>query len=427
MKASTSRRSALKTGCAAGIAGALYTANFGRGIQAAVNNMPLSSSPSDLKITDMKWGLSYGIGYELYVKIYTNQNITGLGTGTDPAGNAGFNMLRRFKGLLVGQNPLDVNRLFEKIRRSGHCFGGQGGVYLAALAAIEIALWDIAGKALGVPVYRLLGGKFRDRIRIYRDIGTSSPSKSPDEIVAAGLDSIKQGFTAMKFDFDWGGDPRKRDEFNMNASNAEIERMVEHTAALRDAVGNQIDICMDCHGSFNLTSALKIAKAIEPFDVMFLEEPIPAENKDALREITSSTSTPICVGENLYHAHDYRELFEIGALDVVMPDLNQCGGLGEGQRIANLAHLYYIPVAPHMVGSPLGMMASAHCCASIPNFLVLEWHWDQHLELWNAIAPTDQPLIQDGYVTIPDRPGIGLDIDEDVLRANKVEDYPFFE
>jgi galactonate dehydratase len=124
MKPLTSRRAALKTGCAAGIAGAMYSANFGRGIQAAVNNMSLHSSPSDLKITDMKWGLSYGIGYELYVKIYTNQDITGLGTGTDPAGNAGFNMFRRFKGRLVGQNPLDVNRLFETIRQAGHCFGG---------------------------------------------------------------------------------------------------------------------------------------------------------------------------------------------------------------------------------------------------------------------------------------------------------------
>ena len=236
----------------------------------------------------------------------------------------------------------------------------QAGVFLIALSGIEIALWDLAAKAAGQPLYRMLGGKFRDRIRLYADCGDGDDaSGSPEGCAARARRMVKEGFTALKFDIDNLRHPAKFDAANHTVNAAEVRSMVERVAAVRKAIGPDIDLCIDLHARYDVPSACRIAWEMEPFNLLWLEEPIPAENVDALRQVRARSRTPICVGENLYLRWGFRELLEQQAADVIMPDVPKCGGLAESKKIANLAEVYYLPFAPHLVSTPLGTMATA--------------------------------------------------------------------
>ena len=172
----------------------------------------------------------------------------------------------------------------------------------------------------------------------------------------------------------------------------------------------------------------KVAKLMEPLNLMWLEEPVPAENVQAYKRITDSTSTPICAGENIYMAYGFRPYLEKGAVDIIMPDLQKTGGLGEGQRIANLAELYYVPFAPHMVASYLGAMASCHVCASVPNFMVLEWQIYFHEDpMYKEIVSFDGPMVENGFIPLSEKPGIGVEINEEGMRKYATRGVPFFE
>jgi galactonate dehydratase len=413
-------------GAAAG-AGLVGTRAFGADLEKAVDAAPKSSAPSDLKITDIKCGYIRG-GNGLFVKIYTNQDIHGCGEGVD-AVRGTYHLVKSIGTTLKGKNPLDVHRLFEDIRRMGFFAGAQSGMYVAVLSAVETALWDLAGKALGLPVYRLLGGKFRDRVRVYMDTALyQSQLPEPEEFAAAAREAAGMGFTAVKFDLDQRNDPNKYDLYNWTASPAELQRMVDQMTAAREAVGPNIDICADMHGRYDAPTGEKVAKLMEPLNLMWLEEPVPAENAKAYKRIADSTTTPICAGENLYLAHGFRELFELGAVDIIMPDLQKCGGLGEGQRIANYANIYYIPFAPHMVASFLGAMACAHVCASVPNFMIMEWQIYFHKNpMFEEIVTYDGPKIVDGFVPLSEKPGIGVEINEEGMRKYATPGIPFFE
>jgi galactonate dehydratase len=182
------------------------------------------------------------------------------------------------------------------------------------------------------------------------------------------------------------------------------------------------------HGRYDLPTGKKVAQLLEPYNLMWLEEPVPAENVEALKQINDATSTPICAGENLYLGHGFRRALEIGAVDIVMPDMQKAGGLGEGQRIANLANLYYTPFAPHMVASFLGAMAAAHVCASVPNFMILEWQIYFHRdEMWNEIVSFEGPMVVDGFIPLSEKPGIGVEVNEEGLRRYADDRSPFFE
>jgi len=393
----------------------------------AADSVAPASRPSDLKITQVKCGFLRG-GGRLFVKVHTNQGIWGCGEGVDAVGGA-YHLVQRLGRMLEGRSPLNVHRIFEELRRGGVFGGAQAGMYVAVLSAIETALWDLAGKALGVPVYQLLGGKFRDRIRVYCDTALYQRDlPKPEDFARAAREAVDMKFTAVKFDLDQANDPKKYDRYNWTASPGELQRMVDQVAAAREAVGPDVDICVDMHGRYDAVTGEQVAKRLEPFRLMWLEEPIPAENVEAYRRIAESTTTPICAGENHYLAFGFRPLLEAGAVDVVMPDLQKAGGLGEGQRIANLASLYYVPFAPHMVASYLGAMASAHVCASVPNFLILEWQIYFHREpMWKEIVSFDGPMVIDGFIPLSEKPGIGVEIDEDGLRRHALPGVPFFE
>lgn len=424
MSRNFSRRSML---AGAAMAGALHPwAAFGQALGAAVDNANLASSPSELRITELKCGFIRG-GASLFVKIYTNQGIYGCGEGVD-AVRGTYQLVMGLGMRLRNRNPLDVHRIFEELRRGGVFGGAQGGMYIAVLSAIETALWDLAGKSLGVPVYRLLGGKFRDNVRVYMDTAlyqTSLPS--PEDFAANAREAVDMGMTAIKFDLDQANDPGRYDQYNWTASPAELRRMVDQMTAAREEVGPDIDLCADMHGRYDLPTALRVAELMEPLNLMWLEEPVPAENIDAYRRIAESTSTPICAGENAYLAYGFREMLEQGAADIIMPDLQKAGGLGEGQRIANLANLYYVPFAPHMVASYLGAMAAAHVCASVPNFMILEWQIYFHKDpMFKEIVSFDGEMVVDGFIPLSEKPGIGVDINEEAMRRYAPEGVPFF-
>jgi galactonate dehydratase len=422
-----SRRGFMKKAAATTALGALPLAGFGAAYQTAIDRTPKLSSPSDLKITDIKCGYIRG-GHSLFVKIYTNQDLVGHGEGVDATPGT-YHLVKMFGKRLEGKSPLNVHRLFEDIRRSGFFEGAQSGMFVAVLTAVETALWDLAGKALGLPVYQLLGGKFRDKIRVYMDTALyQNRLPEPKDFADAAKEAVDMGFTAVKFDLDQANDPNKYDHYNWTASPAEIQRMYDQMAAAREAVGPNIDICADMHGRYDAITGEKVAKILEPINMMWLEEPIPAENADAYKKITESTSTPICAGENHYLAHGFRPLLENGAVDIIMPDLQKAGGLGEAQRIANLANLYYVPFAPHMVASFLGAMASCHVCASVPNFMILEWQIYFHKNpMFKEIVTFDGPMTENGFITLSEKPGIGVEINEEGLRKYADKTVPFFE
>jgi len=399
--------------------------SFGRSYEDAIDKTPKASAPSDLKITDVKCGYIRG---SLFVKIYTNQDIWGCGEGVDAVPGT-YYLVKSLGNRIRNQSPLNVHRLFENLRRSGHFQGAQSGVYVAVLSAIEAALWDLAGKALNVPVYQLLGGKFRNKIRVYCDTDFYQRSlPQPKDFAQAALKAKSMGYNAMKFDLDQANDPNKYDFYNWTASPGELQRMYDQIAAAREAVGPNIDILVDMHGRYDAVTAQAISKRLEPLNLLWLEEPIPAENVEAYKLITDATSTPIAAGENQYLAYGFRRLLEIGGLDIVMPDLQKCGGLGEGQRIANLANLYYKPFAPHMVASFLGCMASCHVCAAVPNFLILEWqsYFDTD-PMFKEIVHYDGEWVKDSFITLSEKPGIGVDINQEGMKKYAIPGVPFFE
>jgi len=424
---SSSRRDFFKKAITAGAAFAPLTATFGQPYETAIDRTPKSSAPSDLKIESVKCGFIRN-GAGLFVKIATNQGITGHGEAVDAVGGS-YHLIKRFEFFLKGKNPLNVHRLFEDIRRSGVFAGAQSGMYVAVLSAIDTALWDLAGKALGIPVYQLLGGKFRDQIRVYCDTALyQNRQPKPEDFANAALEGKKLGFNAIKFDLDQANDPAKYDRYNWTASPGELQRIVDQVKAAREAVGPNIDICCDMHGRYDAPTGQKVAKLLEPMNLMWLEEPIPAENVEAYKIISDSTSTPICAGENIYLAHGFRRMLELGAVDIIMPDLQKAGGLGEGQRIANLSNLYYVPFAPHMVGSYLGAMASCHVCASVPNFMVLEWQIYFHTNpMFKEIVTYDGPQVENGFIKLSEKPGIGVEINEEGMKKYAVPGVPFFE
>jgi L-alanine-DL-glutamate epimerase-like enolase superfamily enzyme len=385
-----------------------------------------------MKITAIKTAATLGHGMHVWVRVETDAGISGLGECVHGGAQA-IAIIQQLRQHLIGRDPFQIDALFEELRRRHVFDGGFAGALITALTGIEIALWDLKGKALGVPIYELLGGKFRDKIRVYADCQVE-PGMDFDAIRRVVDSVLERGFTALKIDLDIGAYTGRRidsrdlmlDPFNYTASQREHERMVELVEMVTTAAGRDVAVAADVHTRLDVASAIRLARDLEPFHLLWLEEPVPPENVDAMREVKRSTSTPICAGENLYLRHGFRELIVNQAVDIIMPDIPKCGGLSECRKIANLAEIYYMPFAPHNVASPIGTMASAHVCASIPNFLVLEFHWLQR-DYWRTIITDKEDIIKDGFITLSDRPGIGLELDEAVARAYQYPGTTWFE
>ncbi|HTK86720.1 MAG TPA: mandelate racemase/muconate lactonizing enzyme family protein [Nitrospiraceae bacterium] len=394
-------------------------------LSAAMQEASTPYNRPKLKITEIRTAEVVVHGYQVHIRVYTDQGIIGQGECTDAAMGA-VPLIHSFARFLVGQDPLNIEAAFERIRTSGIFAGAQAGVYVDALTGIEIALWDIAGKAIGVPVYQLFGGRTRDRVRVYCDSGAREMIPG-DERSKARIQQIRDmGFTAAKIDIDDARDPARFDRVNWTASNGEIDHMVAKVAFTRSLYPKDFDLAVDMHGRYDVNTGMRVAKEMEPFKLMWLEEPVPAENVDAMREVKESTSTPICCGENVYMRWGFRPLLEKQAVSVIEPDFQKCGGLLEARKIADMAHTYYVPVAPHAVTSPIGMMATAHVCTVIPNFLAQEWHWIDSPDLWRNWVKEGE-IIQKGFITPTDRPGFGVEMNEETARKAQVPGTSWFE
>lgn len=374
--------------------------------------------------------------------------------------------LREFNEFLPGEDPRDVDRLCRLMRTALGATGTAGMGY-HAISGVETALWDIVGKSTGLPVYQFLGGKYRDRIRIYADChagaGLASlspvllprtpswmargkkkpPGKTelslkyhggrkseareirPRAYARRALEMKRRGFTALKFDVDVPT-AYSLDDYNRALTRREIDLMVGLVGALRKAVGKDVDLAIDCHWNYGVNDAIRLARACEPYDLLWLEDPVPPENNDAMRRVTAATSTPIATGENHYQRHHFRELLEREAVDILAPDFQKVGGLLEGRRIADMAEVHYVAVAPHNISSPIGTMASAHLCAAIPNFLALEWHAASVPFFDDLVKGRRAPLIQNGYLAVPERPGLGIELDENVAYKYRKRGESFF-
>ncbi|MDP7450287.1 MAG: mandelate racemase/muconate lactonizing enzyme family protein, partial [Candidatus Latescibacteria bacterium] len=286
---------------------------------------------------------------------------------------------------------------------------------------IEMALWDLAGQMLGTPIWQLLGGRFRHRVRVYNDCHAGD-DESPEAYARRAREVEARGFTALKFDID--PLPTQRDAYNRGIRNRDIAHYVDVVTAAREALDADTDLAIDAHWRYAPVDVLKIARAFEKLDLLWLEDPIPPENNEAMRHLTAQTATPICTGENLYTRYGFRELVEGHGADILSPDLAKAGGLLEGRRIADLADLYYIPIAPHNICGPVGTYAAAHVCTAIPNFLALEFH---HLDndVWTGLVEEGPQLIEEGHITVGERPGLGLTLSDDAVRAAAREDLGF--
>jgi gluconate/galactonate dehydratase len=375
----------------------------------------------DVEITDVQTAMIDGNFPWTLVRIYTDAGVVGTGEAYWGAGVP--ELIERMKPFVVGENPLDIDRLFEHLvqRMSGE--GSLAGVTVTAISGIEIALHDLAGKILDVPAYQLLGGKYRDTVRVYCDCHAGDESE-PESCAAEAERVVEElGYDALKFDLDVPSGHEK-DRANRHLCEAEIEHKADIVRTVTERLGDRADAAFDCHWSFSAGSAQRLARAVEDCGVWWLEDPVPPENHDVQREITRSTTTPITVGENVYRKHGQRKLIEDQAVDILAPDLPKVGGMRETRKIADMADTYYIPVAMHNVSSPIATMASAHVGTSVPNALAVEYH-SYELPWWGDLV--EETVIEDGYITIPEKPGLGLTLDLDVVEEHLVTGETLFD
>jgi L-alanine-DL-glutamate epimerase-like enolase superfamily enzyme len=391
------------------------------------------SSPSDLKITDMRYAVvASNFDYPI-IRIDTNQGVYGIGEVRD-AGHP-ENALQ-FKSMLLGQNPCNIDLIFRTIKRFGN-WGREGG----GVSGIEIALWDLIGKVYGVPCYQFLGGKYRDKVRVYAD--TPTPSEpTPEGYVERVLGRKEMGLTFIKFDITprvlvgipgaLVGTPTEHEYpisrrsqapgtgLGTRLTDAGIAYMTKIVAAVREAAGWDISLCIDHfgHGFFTADEVIRLGKAWEPYGLAFMEDPMPLFDIEGHRRVTEAVHVPIAAGENLYLWDGFQPFIEAHAVDIVHPDLLTSGGMLETKKIADYAERYGIPTALHFAGSPIACMANVHCAAAIPSFVALENH-ALDLPFWSdLVTGLDEPLIEQGYIRVPDAPGLGVDLNLEGIREN---------
>ena len=374
-----------------------------------------------MKITEISSVLLQPISWVI-VKVKTDEGITGIGEAYHGAGVHQIVVDERITRTLIGKDPLNVDRCFRDMMRGQSASGYYQGAVMSAISGIEMALWDIKGQAFGAPIWQMLGGKFRDRVRVYNDCHAGD-DEAPEAYARKAVEVEARGFDAIKFDID--PLPSQRDEYNRGIRNDHIQYYVDVVTAMREALKPDTDLAIDAHWAYTVVDILKVAQAFEDLNLLWLEDPIPAENIEAMQRVKNSTRTPICTGENFYTRHGFRELIHSQAADIVSPDIAKAGGLLESKRIAEMADIYYMPLAPHNICGPIGTYAMMHVCAAVPNFLALEFH---HLDnqFWSDLI-VEGPMIVDGHIEVPEKPGLGVRLNEDVVKQGMRESLGFFD
>ena len=430
------RRDVLKTSALV-VGGTLIS---GEWMEAYPKGVNANSSPSTLKITDLRVATVVKPGPSPcpIIRIDTNQGVYGLGEVRDGASPTYALFL---KSRIVGENPLQLDKIFRKIKQ----FGGharQGG----GVCAVEMALWDIAGKVYNVPVYAMVGGgKFRDKIRVYAD---TTESKDP-KIYAQRMKERKEGMgiTWLKMDLGiemvsdtpgtvtvasdltpWQTDQLPHPLLAMEVTDKGIAMLEQYVASVRDAVGMEIPLSMDHLGHLGVKSIIRLGKAYEKYNLSWMEDVIPWNYTDLLKQISDQSPTPILTGEDIYLKESFQVLCEKHAVGKIHPDLATSGGILETHKIGDMAEDYGVPMAMHFAGTPVSCMANVHCAAATQNFLALENH-SLDVPWWSSLVEegVKAPFVNHGWIEVPDRPGLGVTLNEDVVRQHLAPSTGYFE
>jgi L-alanine-DL-glutamate epimerase-like enolase superfamily enzyme len=408
-------------------------------IEYATQKVSRSSNPSDLKITDLR--IAYTTKAPI-IKIDTNQGIYGLGEVRDH-GSPKYALF--LKSRLLGKNPCNVEQLFKMIK----VFGAQGRAG-GGVSGVEMALWDLAGKAYGVPVYQLLGGKYRDKIRLYADTPSSRDPKVYAERMKGRID---KGYTFLKMDFgiqlvkdvegalvgadvwdqgkQWSEElgsygMRKHPFTAIQITDLGLEKLVEYVAQVREIVGYEIPMSADHFGHIGLNSCIRLGNAVEKYRLAWLEDMIPWFYTDQWRQLTEAINTPTLTGEDIYLKEEFKKLIDAKAVDMVHPDLASAGGILETKKIGDYAEEHGIAQALHFAGTPISMMANVHSAAATENFIALEHH-DVDTPWWeDLVKDIEKPIVKDGFVQVPETPGLGVDLNEDVIKEHLREGEKYF-
>ncbi len=405
------------------------------------------SRPSELKITDIRTAT---VGWEGWrfpiIRIDTNQGLSGYGEVRDGASK---NYALMLKSRLLGENPCNVDKVFRKIKQFGHHARQGGGV-----CGVEMALMDLAGKAYGVPAYVLAGGKFRDAIRMYCD----TPNEPTGEAMGHKLkERMSHGFTMLKMDIgiqpligeknsltypagilktDDGTELDRMLDINsiqhpfthVRLTPKGIEMLCEYVKQVRAVVGYEVPIAADHFGHIGVDDCIRLGEALEPFNLAWLEDMVPWQFTDQWVKMERALKTPVCTGEDIYLKEGFLPLLQAHAVNVIHPDLATSGGILETKKIGDLAQEYGVSMALHMAGTPISTMAAVQCAAATENFIALEHHFTD-IPFWNDFIDSgSKPIIQNGYITVPDAPGLGFTLNEEAVKEHLIpEDQGFFE
>jgi galactonate dehydratase len=353
----------------------------------------------------------------LFLKVSTDEGIDGWGEPIIPGRAATVAAaVEEMSDWFIGRDPEHIEDIWQTLYRGGFCRGGP--ILMAAIAGIDQALWDIKGKRHDMPVYQFLGGPVRDRIRVYAWIG----GNTPEECAAEARQRVEQGYTAIKMN-----GPQDTEFLDFVDTHAAVDKIVARVAAVREAVGPEIGLGVDFHGRARKGMAKVIAKEIEPFHPLFIEEPVLPEHNEALRDIAAHTTIPIATGERMHSRWDFKPLLQASYVDIIQPDVSMAGGISETRRIAAMAEAYDVAVAPHCPFGPIAFAACLQIDSTTLNFTIQEQVLDLHdpagspaLRYVRDHAPF---IMTDGFVALPQGPGLGISIDEEVVREASRQDH----
>lgn len=410
-------------------------------IAQASSRVNRNSSPSALRITDMRYAVVMN-GYARcpVIRIDTNQGIYGLGEVRD---GASWRYAMFLKSRILGMNPCNIEMIFKRIKQFGF-HGRQGG----GVSAVEMALWDLAGKAYNVPVYQLLGGKYRDKVRLYAD---TPESENESEFVAKVNKRIKdEGFTFLKMDFgiellkdipgtvsnsnfweigrQWTNDPMtygatEHPLIQVQITDKGLDILAQRVALVREKIGYEIPLASDHYGHFDHNNAIRLGRAVEKYRLAWLEDMIPWKFTDQLKLIADAIETPLTTGEDIYLKEEFIKLIQHRAIDIVHPDLATAGGILETKKIGDYAEENGVAMALHFAGTPVSFMANVHCAAATQNFMALEHH-SIDVDYWTSLVKTKEPFIEKGFARVPEAPGLGVELNEDVVKKHLDPEHP---
>ncbi|WNR42963.1 galactonate dehydratase [Paenibacillus roseipurpureus] len=360
-----------------------------------------------MKITDIQTYVvdCYRTNF-VFVKIFTDEGIHGVGEATlEYKEHAVQGAIEELKRYLIGKSPLDIEAHYHNIYRDAYWRGG--AVLMSALSSVEMAMWDISAKALGVPVYRMLGGKVHEKVKVYAN-GWFAGAKTPEQFAEKAKETVARGFKGMKWD-PFG-------HSYLTITHEELDLALQCISAVREAVGFGVDLFIEGHGRFNVPTAIQIVQEIAPFKPVWFEEPVPPDNVDALVQVRAKSKVAIAGGERLYTRYGFKDVFEKRALDYVQPDVSHAGGILEMRKIASIAESHHIPFAPHNPSGPIANAATLQIAACSPNFFYLEIMATD--VPWRKDITNENLRFEDGYMYIPDEPGLGIDLNVEALKEH---------